>query len=115
MTMPGQVSSASTAHQFRPSTLIGRTRKGRLRSPRVALNVTRRFSAFFIIGQNRPFCTGTTPTLFSRLSLLRNNVSVRTEQFCLRHLKPEPNVTDNIPHSQVCMPVLFITTEHDTQ
>src|ERR1700731_1111174 len=47
MTIPGQVSSGSTAHQSRPSTFTGRTRTGRLRSPRLASKDECFRSAFF--------------------------------------------------------------------
>src|SRR6266702_8294241 len=47
MTIPGQVSSESIAHHSRPMKRTGRTRKGRLRSPRLATKGSRFRSAFF--------------------------------------------------------------------
>src|SRR5439155_20764414 len=54
ITIPGHVSSASTAHQSCPITLTSRTRTGRFRSPRVARNVVRFFAALFMIGKTVP-------------------------------------------------------------
>jgi hypothetical protein len=59
ITMPGQVSSASTAHHSRPMTRTGRTRKGRLISPRLATKDVCFRSAFFTI-RTVPLFTRTT-------------------------------------------------------
>src|SRR5207253_11126101 len=59
ITMPRQVSSASTAHHSRPMTRTDRTRKGRLISPRLATKDARFRSAFFTI-RTVPFFTRTT-------------------------------------------------------
>src|SRR5437763_5770546 len=64
MTIPGQVSSGSIAHQSRPITRTGRTRKGRLKSLRLASKDVRFRSAFFI-ARTVPLFTSTTATLFT--------------------------------------------------
>src|SRR6266487_1562750 len=116
MTIPGQVSSESTAHQSCPTTFTGRTRKGRLRSPRVANNVVRFFSAFFIIGKNRPFCTRTTPALFFPHRPSGNTfVHSSLKNYSITGFKEGTQCLYlNIPQESPTMPVLTLSTQSKT-
>src|SRR5712692_2307536 len=108
MTIPGQVSSASTAHQSCPITFTGRTRKGRLRSPRVAKNVVRFFAALFMIGKTVPsvleqhlHCSppGLTLQKYSCLFFAKNYSFSGSKEGTQR-------LYLNIPHASINMPVI---------
>src|SRR5438067_3211139 len=97
--MPGQVSSASTAHHSRPMTRTGRTRKGRLISPRLATKDSRLRSAFFTT-RTVPFFTRTTNHGFALKIRLEKNPGSKNHSIP-GFLKKEPRVIHNIPHKFV--------------
>ena len=96
--------------------ITGRTRKGRLRSPRVANNVVRFFSAFFIIGKNRPFCTRTTPALFFPHRPSGNTfVHSSLKNYSITGFKEGTQCLYlNIPQESPTMPVLTLSTQSKT-